>query len=298
MAMIQAAHVGVGVKGEEGVQAVNSADFAIAKFRFLTPLLLKHGRNNYMRLSTLVIYMFYKNLFMSFCQFWFAFFNGFSGQKYYTEGGIQLFNTVFTSIPILVLGVIDRDLSYNTVIKYPRIYQDCVSNAHFGNRRFWLWVLNGLFESVMCAILPLYLLQYNDQNQGASATFWESGTSCFTAVVVICNLKILVLQHCITCISMITLVLSVLSWVGVASLINETIEVDYNWCDVWYRSVQSHTFWMILLITISLATLKDILVCHLERSFFVNDGLILQEAELNKEDERKSSRASCVKRSP
>ena len=301
VAMIQAAHVGVGVKGEEGVQAVNSADFAIAKFRFLTPLLLKHGRNNYMRLSTLVIYMFYKNLYMSFCQFWFAFFNGFSGQKYYTEGGIQLFNTVFTSIPILVLGVIDRDLSYNTVIKYPRIYQYCVSNAHFGNRRFWLWVLNGLLESVMCAILPLYLLQYNDQDQGASATFWESGSSCFTTVVVICNLKILVLQHCVTSISMITLVLSVLSWVGVASLINETIEVDYNWCGVWYRSVQSYTFWMILLITVSLATLKDILVCHLERSFFVNDGLILQEAELNKEGERKHERiqrtsACCVKR--
>jgi len=71
--------VGVGIKGEEGVQAVNASDFAISQFRFLCPLLLKHGRFNYVRMSKLVIYMFYKNILMSICMHWFAYFNGFSG---------------------------------------------------------------------------------------------------------------------------------------------------------------------------------------------------------------------------
>ena len=35
VAMIQKAQVGVGISGNEGLQAVNSADFAIAQFRFL-----------------------------------------------------------------------------------------------------------------------------------------------------------------------------------------------------------------------------------------------------------------------
>jgi len=39
----QAAHIGVGISGKEGMQAAMSADFAIAQFRFLTPLLLVHG---------------------------------------------------------------------------------------------------------------------------------------------------------------------------------------------------------------------------------------------------------------
>ena len=60
VAMIQEAHVGVGIKGEEGLQAVNSADYAIAQFRYLTPLILKHGRYNYIRMSRLVGYIFYK----------------------------------------------------------------------------------------------------------------------------------------------------------------------------------------------------------------------------------------------
>ncbi|KAJ1441732.1 hypothetical protein B484DRAFT_390566, partial [Ochromonadaceae sp. CCMP2298] len=53
VAMIKAAHIGVGIKGEEGVQAVNASDFALGQFRFLAPLLLKHGRYNYIRMSTL-----------------------------------------------------------------------------------------------------------------------------------------------------------------------------------------------------------------------------------------------------
>lgn len=51
VSMIQAADVGVGVAGEEGLQAVNSSDYAIAQFRFLTRLLFIHGHWSYMRNS-------------------------------------------------------------------------------------------------------------------------------------------------------------------------------------------------------------------------------------------------------
>jgi P-type E1-E2 ATPase len=36
--MIQEAHVGVGISGKEGQQAVNASDFSIAQFRFLEGL--------------------------------------------------------------------------------------------------------------------------------------------------------------------------------------------------------------------------------------------------------------------
>lgn len=45
--MIQEAHVGIGISGNEGMQAVRASDYAIAQFRFLENLLLQHGRMNY-----------------------------------------------------------------------------------------------------------------------------------------------------------------------------------------------------------------------------------------------------------
>jgi phospholipid-translocating ATPase len=49
VSMIQAADVGIGISGEEGLQAVNASDFAIAQFRFLKRLVLVHGHWSYAR---------------------------------------------------------------------------------------------------------------------------------------------------------------------------------------------------------------------------------------------------------
>lgn len=134
MAMIQEAHVGVGIRGEEGLQAVNSSDVAIAQFRYLSTILLKHGRYNYIRMCSVVCYMFYKNILMSTGQFWMNFYNAWSGQKYYTEGAIQMYNLLYTSLPILFLGVYDMDILPSTVLHYPKIYQACVESYYFSVR--------------------------------------------------------------------------------------------------------------------------------------------------------------------
>ena len=58
--MIQEAHVGIGVMGKEGRQAVMTSDYAISRFRFLLRALLVHGHWYYIRSAILVNYFFYK----------------------------------------------------------------------------------------------------------------------------------------------------------------------------------------------------------------------------------------------
>ena len=55
VSMIQAAHVGVGISGVEGLQAARSSDVAISQFRYLKKLLLVHGAWSYRRLSKLIL---------------------------------------------------------------------------------------------------------------------------------------------------------------------------------------------------------------------------------------------------
>lgn len=74
--MIQAAHVGVGISGVEGLQAARSADFSIAQFRFLRKLLLVHGAWAYQRLSKMIFYYFYKNVALYLTQFWVSLYAG------------------------------------------------------------------------------------------------------------------------------------------------------------------------------------------------------------------------------
>ena len=195
VAMIQEAHVGVGIKGEEGLQAVNSADYAIAQFRYLTPLILKHGRYNYIRMSGLVCYIFYKNILMSLSMFWFNFNCGFSGQKYFTEGAIQMFNLIFTSLPILTFGAADRDISVGYVYKFPNIYKACIDGSYFTTGLFWRWISTAIFESVILSVLSLYFMENALPDTatmigGYSVGFWGSGALNYTVIICVANLKV------------------------------------------------------------------------------------------------------------
>lgn len=77
VSMIQEANIGVGISGKEGLQAVMASDYAISQFRFLTRLLLVHGRWAYLRSSVLALNYFYKNLVWLFILFWFQFSSGY-----------------------------------------------------------------------------------------------------------------------------------------------------------------------------------------------------------------------------
>lgn len=60
--MIQMADVGIGISGQEGMQAVMASDFAIARFSFLERMLLVHGHWCYNRIARFSAFMFYKSL--------------------------------------------------------------------------------------------------------------------------------------------------------------------------------------------------------------------------------------------
>ena len=62
VAMIQEAHVGIGIMGKEGSQAARSSDYSIAQFRFLLKLLLVHGRWNYIRTCKYTVGTFWKEV--------------------------------------------------------------------------------------------------------------------------------------------------------------------------------------------------------------------------------------------
>jgi phospholipid-transporting ATPase len=70
VSMIQAAHIGIGISGVEGLQAARSADVSIAQFRYLRKLLLVHGAWSYHRVSKTILFSFYKNITLYLTQFW------------------------------------------------------------------------------------------------------------------------------------------------------------------------------------------------------------------------------------
>lgn len=137
VAMIQEADVGVGIAGEEGRQAVMSSDYAIGQFRFLQRLVLVHGRWSYRRLAETISNFFYKNMIWTFSIFWFQVFCNFDITYIFDYSYIIMFNLFFTSIPVILMGVLDQDVSDHVSLAVPQLYRRGIERLEWTQRKFW-----------------------------------------------------------------------------------------------------------------------------------------------------------------
>ncbi|XP_029726646.2 phospholipid-transporting ATPase ID isoform X2 [Aedes albopictus] len=163
VSMIKAAHIGVGISGQEGMQAVLASDYSIAQFKFLERLLLVHGRWSYYRMCKFLRYFFYKNFAFTLCHFWYAFFCGFSAQTVFDPMFISVYNLFYTSLPVLALGIFEQDVSDKNSVEYPKLYTPGITNALFNTTEFIRSVLHGIFSSLI-----LFLIPYGTYKDGIS----------------------------------------------------------------------------------------------------------------------------------
>ncbi|CAG9864504.1 unnamed protein product [Phyllotreta striolata] len=175
VSMIQTADVGVGISGQEGLQAVMAADFTLPRFKYLETFLLVHGHWSYDRLSRMVLYFFYKNAAFVFLCFWYQLYCGFSGTVMIDQMYLMLYNLLFTSLPPLAIGVYDQDAPQEILLKNPYLYRRGRLGKVYRSFSFWLTMLDALYQS-MC-IFFICQLSYNDTD----ADVFEFGTTTTTA---------------------------------------------------------------------------------------------------------------------
>ena len=263
--MIQSAHVGVGISGEEGLQAARSSDYAVAQFRFLQKLLLVHGRYSYRRLGVLVQYTFYRNLALYLTQFWYVFLNGFSGQSLYEQWTLAMYNILFTFAPGLVFAVMDRDHPKSALYAAPQRYALGQRKTVYNRWTAAAWIANAVFHSLICFVIPF--LAYRNSvvwQSGLVNDILSYGHLVYSCVLVVVTLKLAletrswtVLNHVAYWGSLAVYVLWVFVY-GVfwrAGLLGLGNDYYYLGC----LSAESPVFWLTLVVTPVVCLFRDFL---------------------------------------
>ncbi|KAJ1566102.1 hypothetical protein HK096_001217 [Nowakowskiella sp. JEL0078] len=183
--MIQAAHVGIGITGREGLAAARSSDYSVAQFRFLQTLLFVHGRWNYVRISLFTLETFYKCISFYSSQALFQIWTGFSSATLYEPWTLSLFNIFFSSLPVLAVGMFERDLSRSTLMAVPELYRFGQLNHGFSAPVFLKWMVIGLWHAISCLLFPFILyngLRSSTQAGGGLTTPTISNSLSFNAI--------------------------------------------------------------------------------------------------------------------
>lgn len=183
VSMIQVAHVGIGICGKEGLQAVNSSDYAIARFSYLQTLLFLHGRWNYQRITRVILYSFYKNFLLVLPMFYFSFYNQYSGTALYDSWLIMSYNVGFTALPVILLGCLDKDIDPDIILTTPALYTEGIFSRRFNARVFIKWTLMAIAHSLIIFFFISNTCQDLIDAKGGSEDLIMMGTVAYICVV-------------------------------------------------------------------------------------------------------------------
>lgn len=162
VSMIQVADVGVGISGQEGMQAVMASDFAMPRFQSLQKLLLVHGHWCYSRLANMILYFFYKNAMFVALIFWYQFYCGFSGSAMVDQWYLVFFNLMFSAFPQLIIGTLDKDVSAETLQLLPQLYMNGQNSEEYKPYMFWMNMIDAFYQSLVCFFIPYFAYADSD----------------------------------------------------------------------------------------------------------------------------------------
>ncbi|KAJ6727492.1 putative PHOSPHOLIPID-TRANSPORTING ATPASE [Salix purpurea] len=184
VSMIQMADVGVGISGQEGRQAVMASDFSMGQFRFLVPLLLVHGHWNYQRMGYMILYNFYRNAIFVFVLFWYALFACFTLTTAINEWSSMLYSIIYTSLPTIVVAILDKDVSRSNLLKYPQLYGAGQRQEAYNRKLFWLTMLDTVWQSLVVFFVPIFAYWASTIDVPSIGDLWT------LAVVILVNLHL------------------------------------------------------------------------------------------------------------
>ncbi|TAQ86859.1 hypothetical protein B7494_g4819 [Chlorociboria aeruginascens] len=300
IAMIQESHVGIGISGKEGLQAARISDYSIAQFRFLQKLLLVHGHWNYVRTGKYILGTFWKELMFYMIQALYQRWNGYTGTSLFESASLTVFNTLFTSLAVLFVGIFEQDLAASTLLAVPELYVYGQRSAGFNLKKYFSWMFMAASEAVIIYFLMYGLFGAAVLTNPSQANLFPMGDLCFTAAVIVINTKMLVLEmHNKTFIAAIGWILSVGGWflwnillsVAYKPKSSVTYAVYDGFIDGFGRNL---LWWLVLIVILVSVILLELGVSSIRKAFWPSDIEIFQELQKDGIIRQRFKDSSCT----
>ena len=271
--MIMEAHIGVGIQGKEGSQAVRTADFSIGQFRFLDKLMLIYGRVGYIKISKFICYYFYKNILLVFNDIIFAFLNAFSGQLYFADYLTTMYNAIFTSWCCIFVFSFEKDVDLNLVKKFPILYEAGQKNYFFNITYFWKYIIYAILHGIFCFLISQYLFLNVADNSGTTFNHWQKSTINFSLIIHVVSYKLLIISEFWNIINLSASFLSLLLYYLIVFALSSdyfAFKLQNELAGVMSYLFRSFKFWIVIIFTPILILVIDITLKQILYNTFPN----------------------------
>lgn len=277
--MICAAHIGVGIAGLEGQQAVRASDYAIAQFSYLKRLMFVHGRECYRKNAVLICFNFYKNVFITIPLFYYGVFSAFSGQELYNMWSYQFFNIFFAANPICVYAVFDKKVELDKLESNSKYYKTGIKGELFNKKVFWLWILEAFLQGLLVLTTSVgFICQTTgDPYTGKMDNMWVASEVVFGLVVIMVNIKVILISYSNYWFSIGIDILCTTSYYFFAWILTEWVPIDvffdnYDSRGSTYRMLANPNTYSVTVVVLTLGFLFQPLIIKVHKHFIKKKG--------------------------
>ncbi|KAF7217704.1 phospholipid-transporting ATPase IC [Nothobranchius furzeri] len=300
--MIKTADIGVGISGQEGMQAVMSSDFAFAQFRYLQRLLLVHGRWSYIRMCKFLRYFFFKNFAFTLVHFWYSFFNGYSAQTVYEDWFITLYNLAYSSLPVLLVGLLDQDVNDRLSLKFPKLYLPGQQETMFNYKNFFISLFHGIFVSLIIFFIPYgAFLQTMGQDGEAPSDLQSFAVVTASSLIFTVNLQISLDTSYWTFVNCFAVLGSIAIYFGImfdihSAGIHVIFPSIFTFTGAAPNALRQPYLWLTIILTVGMSLLPVICIQFLYKTIWPSVGDKVQKNRKKYEEDLKRSEEEEARR--
>lgn len=211
-----------------------------------------------------------------------------------------MFNTLFTSLAVIFLGIFTKDLAAPTLLAVPELYTKGQRHAGFN-----MWLYLGWTFMATCEAMIIYFVMYGLFGDvlfnGAGNDIYALGLLTYSACVVVINTKLQALEvHNKTYLSVIVMVISIGGWFCWNLILSRrytmsagkgVYHVRGNFLE---QTGHSLAFWLVLLVTVVAVVVFEVAVSAVRANLFPTDVDIFQEYEQDLEIRRRFEEAAAM----
>lgn len=111
-------------------------------------------------------------------------FTGFTLTTAITEWSSVLYSVIYTAIPTIVIGILDKDLGRKSLMAYPQLYGAGQRQESYNSKLFWVTMADTLWQSVIVFFAPVFAYWKTDIDGSSLGDLWT------LAVVFIVNIHL------------------------------------------------------------------------------------------------------------
>uniref|UniRef100_A0A673JXN7 Phospholipid-transporting ATPase n=1 Tax=Sinocyclocheilus rhinocerous TaxID=307959 RepID=A0A673JXN7_9TELE len=224
----------------------------------------------------------------------------------YEDWFITLYNVCYSSLPVLLVGLLDQDVNDKLSLRFPKLYLPGQQGSLFNYKNFFISLFHGIFTSLMIFFIPYgAFLQTMGQDGEAPSDYQSFAVVAASSLIITVNLQISLNTSYWTFVNCFAVLGSIAIYFGVmfdihSAGIHVIFPTTFTFTGAASNALRQPYLWLTIILTVGTCLLPVICIQFLYQTICPSVGDKVQrnrkKYELEDEEEEKKKRKPTFQR--